>query len=99
METLKELFGYAENVKQVCHLHLLLPFNHGSGLPALGPDYASPMYGKMCLIMVDTHSKWIEATFVPSATSAATIELLCNSFARFRLPSSVVTNNAPYFVS
>ena len=57
------------------------------------------MYGKMCLIIVDAHSKWIEAAFVPSATSAATIELLRNSFARFGLPSSVVTDNAPYFVS
>ena len=62
-------------------------------------DYAGPMYGKMCLIIVDAHSKWIEAAFVPSATSAATIELLCNSFACFGLPSSVVTDNAPYFVS
>ena len=62
-------------------------------------DYAGPMYGKMCLIIVDAHSKWIEAAFVPSATSAATIELLRNSFARFGLPSSVVTDNAPYFVS
>ena len=62
-------------------------------------DYAGPMYGKMCLIIVDAHSKWTEARFVPSATSAATIELLRNSFARFGLPSSVVTDNAPYFVS
>ena len=62
-------------------------------------DYAGPMHGKMCLIIVDAHSKWIEAVFVSSATSAATIELLCNSFARFGLPSSVVTDNAPYFVS
>ena len=62
-------------------------------------DYAGPMYGKMCLIIVDAYSKWIEAAFVPSATSAATIELLRNSFARFGLPSSVVTDNAPYFVS
>ena len=62
-------------------------------------DYAGPMYGKMCLIIVDAHSKWIEAGFVPSATSAATIELLRNSFACLGLPSSVVTDNAPYFVS
>ena len=62
-------------------------------------DYAGPMYGKMCLIIVDAHSKWIEAGFVPSATSAATIEVLRNSFACFGLLSSVVTDNAPYFVS
>jgi len=45
-------------------------------------DYARPMYGKMCLIIVDAHSKWIEAGFFPLATSAATIELLHNSFVR-----------------
>ena len=53
-------------------------------------DYVGAMYGKMCLIIIDAHSKWIEAGFVPSATSAATIELLSNSFARFGLPSPVV---------
>ena len=62
-------------------------------------DYASPMYGKMCLIIVDAHSKLIEAAFVSSTTSAATIELLRNSFACFGIPSSVVIDNAPYFVS
>ena len=28
-------------------------------------DYAGPMYGKMCLIIVDVHSKWIEAGLFP----------------------------------
>ena len=35
METLKELFSYDKNVRQVCCLHILLPFNHGTGLPSL----------------------------------------------------------------
>ena len=48
---------------------------------------------------VDVHSKWIEVGFVPSVTSAATIELLRNSFARFGLSPSVVTDNASYFMS
>ena len=102
-ETLKELFGYAKNVRQVRRLHLLAPLQPWKWptrpWSRLHIDYAGPMYGKMCLIIVDAHSKWIEAGFVPSATSAATIELLRNSFARFGLPSSVVTDNAPYFVS
>ena len=45
-ETLKELFSYAINVRQVCHLHLLLPFNHGSGQPALSLDYILTMPGQ-----------------------------------------------------
>jgi len=53
----------------------------------------------MARCVVDAHSNWIEAGFVPSVTSAATIKLLRNSFARFGLPSSVVTENGPYFIS
>lgn len=37
-------------------------------------DYAGPMQGKMFLIAVDAHSKWMEVAIVQSATSAATIE-------------------------
>ena len=37
------------------------------------------MYRKMCLVIIDMQSKWIEATFVPSATSTATIEILRSS--------------------
>ena len=83
METLKELIGYAENVRQVCHLHLLLlqpwkwPTRPWSRLHI---DYAGPMYGNMCLIIVDAHSKWIKAAFVPSASSAATNELFTPQF-------------------
>ena len=35
METLKELFSYDKNVRQVCRLHILVPFNHRTGLPSL----------------------------------------------------------------
>ena len=31
-------------------------------------DYAGPIEGKMVLIMVDAHSKWLEALVVNSAT-------------------------------
>ena len=31
-------------------------------------DYAGPMYGgKMCLVVIDAHSKWLKAAFVSSA--------------------------------
>ena len=53
----------------------------------------------MCLIIIDAHSKWIEASFVSSATSHATMELLRSSFARFGIPSTVVYDNAAYFAS
>ena len=62
-------------------------------------DYAGPLRGRMILIVVDAHSKWIEAFPVPSATSSATIEKLRTLFAQFGLPETVVSDNAPYFMS
>jgi len=43
-------------------------------------DYASPLFGKMYMILVDSHSKGIEAKTFSSATSAATIEHLTSIF-------------------
>ena len=62
-------------------------------------DYAGPVKGKMYLIIVDTHSKWIEAVCTPSATSAAVIEELNVLFAQFGLPDTIVTDNGTCFVS
>ena len=42
-----------------CHLHA---------------DYAGPFLEKMFLLIMDAHSKWLEAHIVESATSAATIQ-------------------------
>ena len=42
--------------------------------------------GKMSLISINAHSKWIEVEIVNSATAQATIEHLRASFARFGLP-------------
>ena len=42
-------------------------------------DYAGPFEGKMILVLVDTHSKWIEAIHTPNATSTIVEELRENS--------------------
>ncbi len=62
-------------------------------------DYAGPFLGRMFLILVDAHSKWIEAFPVQSATSAQTIEKLRNVFATHGLPERVVTDNGAVFTS
>lgn len=62
-------------------------------------DYAGPVQGKMILILIDAHSKWIEAICTPSATSAAVIEELRTLFAQFGLPETIVTDNGTCFVS
>ena len=62
-------------------------------------DYAGPMEGKMFLLIVDAHSKWLEVHSTNSATSTATIELLRKSFATLGLPEVVVSDNATAFTS
>ena len=62
-------------------------------------DYLGPLKGRMHLIIVDAHSKWIEVVCTPSATSAAVIEELNVLFAQFGLPDTIVTDNGTCFVS
>lgn len=62
-------------------------------------DYAGPVDGKMFLILVDAHSKWIEAFHTKTATSAAVIDKLRIVFAQFGLPELIVTDNGPCFTS
>ena len=62
-------------------------------------DYAGPINGKMFLIVVDTHSKWMEVEIVNSVTSQATIECLRMIFARFGLPEVMVTDNETRFTN
>ena len=65
----------------------------------LHADYAGPIDGKMVLVVVDAHSKWVEAFVVSSGTSSATIERLRSVFARFGLPEILVTDNGSAFTS
>ena len=62
-------------------------------------DYAGPVGGKMYLILIDAHSKWIEAFCTASSTSAAVIAELKPLFAQFGLPETIVTDNGTCFVS
>ena len=62
-------------------------------------DYAGPFMGKMFLIAVDAHSKWMEVVIVNSATSTVTIEKLRAMFASHGLPETLVADNGSVFVS
>ncbi|XP_058858757.1 uncharacterized protein K02A2.6-like [Acipenser ruthenus] len=61
-------------------------------------DYAGPVNGKMLLVIVDAHSKWIEVHPMTSSTAEATIDRLRVTFAALGLPESVVSDNGPQFV-
>lgn len=51
------------------------------------------------LVVVDSHSKWLEVFPMTSTTSGRTIEVLRNLFASYGLPEEVVSDNGPQFVS
>ena len=62
-------------------------------------DFAGPFMGKMFLIIIDAHSKWLDVHIMPSITSVQTIEKLRITFSIHGLPRKVVTDNGPSFVS
>ena len=62
-------------------------------------DYAGPFMGKMFLVLIDAHSKWMDVYPVNSATSAITIECLRTSFSNQGLPELLVSDNGTCFVS
>jgi hypothetical protein len=61
-------------------------------------DYAGPLQGnKMILVMVDAHSKWIDAFVTGTSTSFATIEKMMLSFSVHGLPDTLVSDNGSCF--
>ena len=62
-------------------------------------DYAGSFQGKMFLLIIDAHSKWLDVHVVESATSAVTIQKLEASFSCHGLPVTVVTDNGSAFTS
>ncbi|XP_049881979.1 uncharacterized protein K02A2.6-like [Pectinophora gossypiella] len=55
--------------------------------------------GVRYLILVDAHSKWIEVVPMRGTDAGATTGVLRHIFARFGLPSQLVTDNGPPFLS
>ncbi|XP_053618601.1 uncharacterized protein K02A2.6-like [Plodia interpunctella] len=55
--------------------------------------------GKRFLIVVDAHSKWIETVAMNETSAGTTIRALRSIFARFGIPSQLVSDNGPPFFS
>ena len=62
-------------------------------------DFAGPFLGCMFLIVVDAHSRWLEIEKMDTTTSTKTIEKLQSLFARYGVPSQLVSDNGPQFKS
>ena len=62
-------------------------------------DFTGPFLGHMFLIVVDTHSKWLEVEIMSSTTAEKTIDRLRYIFSHYGLPEQLVSDNGPQFVS
>ncbi|XP_055542937.1 uncharacterized protein K02A2.6-like [Wyeomyia smithii] len=60
-------------------------------------DYAGPFEGFYFLVIVDSYSKWPEIIRTSTITSSVTIELLFETFARYGLPETIVSDNGTQF--
>ena len=62
-------------------------------------DFACQFQGKTLLVLIDAHSKWIEASVTASTSSNVVIEELRTVSAKFGLPETIVTDNGTGVVS
>lgn len=62
-------------------------------------DYAGPFLGNMFLVLIDSHSKWMDVYPMNTSTSYATIEKLRQSFSVMGFPHMLLSDNATCFTS
>ncbi|XP_026819318.1 uncharacterized protein K02A2.6-like [Rhopalosiphum maidis] len=62
-------------------------------------DYLGPINNKMSLIIIDSYSKWPEVFEVDNAETFYTLEKLKETFARFSLPDTIVSDNDTPFTT
>ena len=62
-------------------------------------DFAGPFLGKMFMVVVDAHSKWLDVAVVTTPSSQQAIKVLRNLFAMHGLPEMIVSDNGSAFTS
>ena len=63
----------------------------------LHADFLGPFFGFNYLIVIDSHSKWVEAAKMKKIDAEHTTAVLKQIFARFGFPLQFVTDNGPTF--
>ena len=61
-------------------------------------DHAGPVEGKLLFIIVDAHSKWIDAHIVPSTSAMGAISKLRSSFATHGVAKTVSDNGNGIYI-
>ena len=62
-------------------------------------DLAGPIQGKTFLILIDSHSKWLEVCPMSVTMATATIQQLRMIFSCFGLTETLASDNGPQFSS
>ena len=62
-------------------------------------DFAGLFRGKLFIVLVDAHSKWLEVAVVSSCSSLCAIKFLRNVFATHGIPDQLVSDNGSAFTS
>lgn len=62
-------------------------------------DYAGPKFGYYYLIVIDSHSKWVEVFKTKTITASFTIIKLRELFSRYGMPETIVTDNGTQFTA
>ena len=62
-------------------------------------DFAGPFMNKMFLIVIDSHSKWLEVKTMTTITAHDTILELKEIFSNHGLPDQIVSDNGPSFTA
>ncbi|XP_054283614.1 uncharacterized protein K02A2.6-like [Macrosteles quadrilineatus] len=62
-------------------------------------DLAGPVNGSMWLVGIDALSKWAEVDCLKTTNSSTIIQRLRSWFSRYGIPSEIVTDNGPQFLS
>lgn len=62
-------------------------------------DFAGPFQGEMFLVIVDSHSKWLEVLKMQSTSAERTINALRYQLSLHGLPEELVSDNGPQFIA
>ncbi|XP_011859399.1 PREDICTED: uncharacterized protein K02A2.6-like [Vollenhovia emeryi] len=60
-------------------------------------DFLGPLFGKMVLVVIDSHSKWPKIFVVPNMREETIIAIFERMFSQFGFPAHVVTDNFSSF--